>query len=121
MVAARNQTIGSASRAFLEQVEMTPLPLTTLDKAQAYAVCAIVEAYNGNTTGAYGILNWFEDHLEESSEPKPREITRIINRSRARVASAASNQSDADSRSPRDPLDHQRTRFTVSGITRRHR
>jgi hypothetical protein len=113
------QLIGSASQAFLEQVESTPLPLTTIDKAQAYAVCATVEAYNGNTTGAYGILHWFEDYLEGSTEPQPREVSRILNRARARIASTTADRQPR--RQTDDPLEPQRTRFTVPGITRRHR
>lgn len=111
------QPIGSASSAFLEQVESTSLPLTTLDKAQAYAVCAVIEAYDGNTAGAYGILHWFEDRLEETQAPRPREVARIINRARARVASTVADRQSSDD----DPLRGQRTRFTTSGVMRRHR
>jgi hypothetical protein len=111
--------IGSATQAFLEQLESTSLPLTMLDKAQAYAVCATIEAYNGNTAGAYGILSWFDEHLETVRAPRPREIARIMNRARARVASTVADRDSAQKAT--DPLHRQNTGFTTPGITRRHR
>lgn len=118
------QLVGSASLAFLEKVESSPFPLTLLDKAQAYTVCALVEAYHGNTAGANGILHWFEDHLEETEESIPADVIRLINRTRARVASTTASKRaarPAPDESIPDPMDKQRTRFTLSGLTRRHR
>lgn len=120
------QLRGADTLAFLSRVESTTPALSLIDIAEAYSLCAKLEANEDNSRLAYSLLDRLAERLDETDQA-PREAYRLLARTRAVVAamslpaSSPANNRNHQRQPQNDPMEDQPTRFTLSGLTRRHR